>query len=106
MIITKHASLRIEERLKIKGNKQQKAIAQKAQQKGASRYNADIPKPLIGYIDRKSEGYLNKAKNVRIYQECIWLFANNGTLITVLTLDNEPGLKRMCKEIKKYSKWS
>lgn len=105
MVISRHAKERIEERLKIKGNKQQKAIAQKAQAKGASKYNAEIPKPLIGYINRKSAAYLNKAKNVRIYNECIWLFSKNGTLITVLTLDNEPGLKRMCKEIKKHSKY-
>lgn len=105
MIISRHAKERMEQRLNIKGTKQQKAIALKAQSKGASKYNAEIPKPLIGFINRKGANYLNKAKNVRIYNECIWLFSKNGTLITVLTLDHEPGLKRMCKEIKKHSKY-
>lgn len=106
MKISNHAQKRIEERLDIRGTKAQRKLVEKVMQKGATMSNADIPKPLVGMIKRKSSHYLDKSVYFRIYNSSIYLFSRRTkVLITVMTIDDS-SLKAMCGEIKKYSKWS
>lgn len=106
MKISRHAEQRMVERLGVPRGKAQRQLIEKVQSKGATMHNAELPKPLAGFIKRKSSHYLDKSVYHRIYQENIFLFSKRTrTVITVLTLDKEPGLKKMCGEIKKNSKW-
>lgn len=105
MKITRHAQIRLEERLKLKGAKAQRKHIEKVMQKGATAKNAEIPKPLVGMIKRKSSHYLDKSVYFRIYNKSVYLFSNRTkALITVMTIDC-PELQRMCGEIVKRSKW-
>jgi len=85
MIITKHAAQRTKERCGIP-KKSAERIAMIAFENGIS--HKECNGKLRRYIDKIFLTY-NKGANIRIYNNHIYIFTTNGTLITVLTLPSE-----------------
>ena len=84
IIITKHASIRIKQRMGIK-KKAQRKVVERAYARGIM--HKDVSGRLKKYLDKTYLSHHN-GNNIRIYGDNVFLFCNN-VLLTVWVLPND-----------------
>lgn len=93
---TRHAEQRLKERMGISGKRQVKEVVQLAYATGLCYKKHYIPKETFKFINRKvDEKYFGRAKNWRIYNNYLFLFAKDQALITIYELPKSARVKEV-----------
>ena len=98
-----HAKERIKERMNIQDKRQIKELTRKAYHNGMCMKKHYFPKGLLRWIDYKvNQSYFGRCSQFRVYQNYLFLFSKNLTLVTVLEIPQKLQVKKSIDELKRW----
>ena len=96
---SRHAEERIKERMGISGKKQIKEVVQNSYKNGISFHKHYIPKDTLKWISYKvNDKYFGRC-DYRIYRNCLFLYAKNLTVVTVIEIPKHLQIKKNKDEL-------